>query len=399
MHVKSQLIEAQLEQRATAPTKKSEVLLNTASSNQVQYYDGANARTVGNTDQSQTLTNKTLVVANNTITTAPNGNLAATELNTALAELQSDIDTRATSTSLSNHASATTSTHGVTGTIVGTSDTQTLSNKTFADPTTATKTVDLSISGATATKKTTLAFAQTDNRTVTFPDETCTLAKNPMTAEGDIVYGGTSGIPTRLAKGIDTKVLTLKSGLPSWETPETGFANPMTTGGDIIYGGSSGTPTRLANGSAGDLLQSAGTTAAPTWFTPTYVYSINSSNSAWPITYAQWGDLLSISLESGEWDINGWLDIYNHNALSGLCEVGMGISTTSGNYSTGLGYGSNSRSYVMSVTQYLKGAITIPKYNVTVASTTTYYLKGKITTNEGSNIYTLGFHISARRVK
>lgn len=45
--------------------------------------------------------------------------------------------------------------------------------------------------------------------------------------------------------------------------------NPMTTGGDIVYGGASGVPTRLANGSAGQVLTSAGTTAAPTWATPT----------------------------------------------------------------------------------------------------------------------------------
>lgn len=44
-----------------------------------------------------------------------------------------------------------------------------------------------------------------------------------------------------------------------------GFTNPMTAGGDLIYGGASGTPTRLANGSAGQLLQSNGTTLAPSW--------------------------------------------------------------------------------------------------------------------------------------
>ena len=42
----------------------------------------------------------------------------------------------------------------------------------------------------------------------------------------------------------------------------------MTTGGDIIYGGASGTGTRLANGTSGQVLTSAGTTAAPTWETP-----------------------------------------------------------------------------------------------------------------------------------
>lgn len=43
--------------------------------------------------------------------------------------------------------------------------------------------------------------------------------------------------------------------------------SPMTTGGDLIYGGASGTGTRLANGTAGQVLTSAGTTAAPTWTT------------------------------------------------------------------------------------------------------------------------------------
>lgn len=40
---------------------------------------------------------------------------------------------------------------------------------------------------------------------------------------------------------------------------------PMTTGGDLIYGGASGTATRLPNGSAGQVLQSNGTTLAPSW--------------------------------------------------------------------------------------------------------------------------------------
>lgn len=46
------------------------------------------------------------------------------------------------------------------------------------------------------------------------------------------------------------------------------IVNPMTTGGDIIYGGASGLPTRLANGSSGQVLTSSGGTSAPTWTTP-----------------------------------------------------------------------------------------------------------------------------------
>jgi len=59
----------------------------------------------------QTLSSKTIVVANNTVTTAASGNLTSTELNGALAELQGDIDTRATSTALSDHINDTSGAH------------------------------------------------------------------------------------------------------------------------------------------------------------------------------------------------------------------------------------------------------------------------------------------------
>ena len=47
----------------------------------------------------------------------------------------------------------------------------------------------------------------------------------------------------------------------------TGMTNPMTTQGDIIYGGASGTPTRLAAGTANQVLQTNGAGFAPTWVT------------------------------------------------------------------------------------------------------------------------------------
>ena len=49
----------------------------------------------------------------------------------------------------------------------------------------------------------------------------------------------------------------------------TYMANPMTAIGQLIYGGASGTPTTLAAGTSGQLLQSAGS-AAPAWTTATY---------------------------------------------------------------------------------------------------------------------------------
>lgn len=47
----------------------------------------------------------------------------------------------------------------------------------------------------------------------------------------------------------------------------TPLVNPMTTGGDLIYGGTSGVATRLPNGTANQVLTSNGGTAAETWTT------------------------------------------------------------------------------------------------------------------------------------
>jgi hypothetical protein len=47
-------------------------------------------------------------------------------------------------------------------------------------------------------------------------------ALSPMTASGDLIYGGISGTGTRLEKGTDGQVLTLNGGLPIWSTSSGG---------------------------------------------------------------------------------------------------------------------------------------------------------------------------------
>lgn len=72
---------------------------------------------------SQTLTNKTMSGSANSFSNIPQS---------AVTDLVSDL--AATDTALSSHSSSTSGIHGVTGNVVGTSDTQTLTNKTLTSP-------------------------------------------------------------------------------------------------------------------------------------------------------------------------------------------------------------------------------------------------------------------------
>ncbi len=84
---------------------------------------------------------------------------------------------------------------------------------------------------------------------------------------------GTSGTPMVFVEWTanPSNYLLKANNLSDVTTKSTSFDNlsPMSAGGDIIYGGASGTGTRLANGSAGQVLQSNGTTLAPSWVTNT----------------------------------------------------------------------------------------------------------------------------------
>lgn len=73
-------------------------------------------------------------------------------------------------------------------------------------------------------------------------------------ASGFIVPATTTAIEIGYVSGVTSAIQT-----------QLTANRPMTTGGDIVYGGASGLPTRLANGTAGQVLQSNGTTLAPSW--------------------------------------------------------------------------------------------------------------------------------------
>jgi len=82
-----------------------------------------------------------------------------------------------------------------------------------------------------------------------------------------VLVSDANGVPA--SSSVTATVLAFLDATSSIQTQlNSKMTNPMTTGGDVIYGGGSGVPTRLPNGTAGQVLQSNGTTLAPSWAAP-----------------------------------------------------------------------------------------------------------------------------------
>jgi hypothetical protein len=85
-----------------------------------------------------------------------------------------------------------------------------------------------------------------------------------------------------------------------------------------------------------------------------------------------WGDLTSISLTAGDWDIAAITQQTTPGTMTG--ETRLGISTTSGNSATGLTIGYNRLTFITATATTDSGG-SIPMYRLSLASTTTVYLK------------------------
>ncbi len=199
---------------------------------------GTTGDIVGTSD-AQLLTTKTIVVANNTVTTAASGNLTSTELNAALAELQTDVDTRALDSALTSHTGATAA-HGVSGDIVGTTDSQILLGKTYDAEGTGNVLSNITnshVKAAAGIAVNKLA-ALTASRATATDGSGFLISSSATTTELTYLSGVTSALQTQ----IDSKQ-----------------ADVITTRGDLVVGNASNAADRLAIGAPGQLLQSDGT--------------------------------------------------------------------------------------------------------------------------------------------
>jgi hypothetical protein len=120
-----------------------------------------------------------------------------------------------------------------------------------------------------------------------------------------------------------------------------------------------------------------------------YIESIGNTTTAASTTY---GDMTSISLTPGDWDVTA---VNYFNSGTAITVAITGISTTSGNSSTGLVAGSNQAVDVRADSAHDWTQV-VPSYRMSLSATTTVYLKASATY---TGTFTCSFRLSARRVR
>jgi len=201
-----------------------------STSHKLEVRDNSATRSVVTEDGTATLTNKTFDAdgTGNSITNIENADIKAaaaidatkiadgsvtnTEfqyLSNVSSDIQAQIDAAATDSDLNTHMSDTT-THGTTGNIVGTSDSQTLTNKTIdADSNTITNIENADIKAAAAIALNKLA-ATTVSRALVSDASGFVSAATTTSTEIGYVNGVTSAIQTQLDAKVAKSTLTTK---------------------------------------------------------------------------------------------------------------------------------------------------------------------------------------------
>lgn len=168
-----------------------------------------------------------------------------------------------------------------------------------------------------------------------------------------------------------------------------GTITGVTAGTGITGGGTTGTVTVTVDATVVPKLGSVNTFSTFNTFTSSiaakgttsndsaiagYVGEYISSSSlttAFPST-GVFGDLVSMTLTAGDWDVS--LNMYPTRNGSTWTEIEAGISTTTGNSSTGLTVGDNAADIIPAATGN-SYQITVPVYRMSLSGSTIIYAK------------------------
>jgi hypothetical protein len=245
----------------------------------LQVYLNAALREVITADQAQTLTNKTIDADQNTISNIDNADIKAAAaidatkiadgsvsnaefqtLDGVTSSIQTQINSKADNSSLTAHTGASSGVHGVAGSVVGTSDTQSLTNKTInADLNTitnienadikalaaidATKIADGSVSNAefqTLDGVTSSIQTQINSKQSTITGAATTITSADLTANRAVIANASGKVAVSAVT--DTE-LGYVSGVTS--AIQTQINSKVNASGGTLTNGSIVTPTRL----------------------------------------------------------------------------------------------------------------------------------------------------------
>lgn len=197
---------------------------------------------------------------------------------------------------------------------------------------------------------------------------------------GVAAYGGTNGDPW--------------SGFTSWRWVAVKYPSSLPVQFGLVQQNAVGLVQR-----AGQLLGTNTNDSAATGFVGEYISSERTTNQAagstnvWVDVHAS-GTGNGITLTAGDWDVTGIVTM--SGAVTGTL-FAIGIGTAANNSATGLVFGVN---YVETPTMSTAASgigLSVPTWRVSVASSTTYYLKALVAYTGGTP--QLRGRISARRVR